>query len=223
MAVVVDATGTADSTATNGTSFNYTGITVGSGSNRALIFILVTSNAGGNFATGATATWDSGGTNQAMTVIKSQQATGDNNLGVVWIFGLRNPVAGNKTLAVAWTNANGHGACAISFTGVDQTSDAIAFPNSNSATATSGGLSLAITSAAGNIPITGATAGTISAPNQTQIFLDTVAIDDGGGQRAAGAASVTFTWTNGATQWAMAGCDVFASGSADVLMAQIWL
>lgn len=209
MAVAVDATGTVNSTSTAGTTFNYTGITVGSGSNRALVFLLAIS--GANTATGATAVWDSGATNQSMTLVKTLNYAGTNH-GTLWYFCLRNPTAGLKTLAVSWTGSAGHSACAISFTGVDQSSDANAFPHSNSATAANGTLSMAVTSATGNIPVVLGATGTISAPNQTQIFLDATAPDDAGGQRAAGAASVTFTWTNGsATTWGMVGSDIAAT------------
>jgi hypothetical protein len=203
MAVAVDATGTEQNSA-SATSLAYTGITVGSGSNRALIVTFGISN--GTAPTGVTATWDNGGTNQAMTSISSVA-----NGGITtFVYGLRNPIAGNKTLQIAWTNTNEISACAISFTGVDQVSDATAFPHNNSSTGSSTTASLTITSASGNIPVTSmATAQLPSAPNQTQIYLNTAMVNSYGAQRAAGSASVSFTWTITPTgNWCMAGCDV---------------
>lgn len=224
MSVAVDATGTEQTSGSSSTSLDYTGITVGSGSNSALI--LMFSLGFGNNATGVTATWDNAGTPQAMTLIKSAAFL---NTITTYVYGLRNPIAGNKTLHIAWTNVNEISACAISFTGVDQTSDATAFPNSNNATGSSAAPSINITSALGNIPVTSVGCeNPISAPNQTQIYADTALIFDYGAQRAVGAASVTFNWTAAPSgNWVMAGCDVAAaavvSAGANNLLSQIWM
>jgi hypothetical protein len=215
MAVAVDVTGTQADSGVNVTSFNYTGITVGSGSNRALVFLLYI-NGGGTAPASVTATWDSGGTNQAMTLITSKANA--NAVDIVYVFGLRAPTSGNKTLAVSWTNAATYAADAISFTGVDQTSDATAFPNPNTAQAVSTTPSVVITSAVNNIPV--AIAGTGNAftvPNQTTIFHDGLSAGDALGQRAAGAASVTFSCTNGNASWAYAGCDVAQVAAGGVI------
>lgn len=205
MAVAVDATGT-EQHASSVALLDYTGITVGSGSNRALIVIFGID--AGTLATGVSATWDNTGTPQTMTQIAS--ITNAGSVTSTYVYGLRNPTAGNKTLRIAWTNSNEISACAISFTGVDQTSDALAFPHSNTSTGSSATASLAITSATGNIPVTSVTTINVpSAPNQTQIYLNTTLVDSYGAQRGTGAATVTFNWTiTPSGQWLMAGCDV---------------
>lgn len=204
MAVAVDATGT-EQHGSAVTSLGYTGITVGSGSNRALVVTFGISN--GTAPTGVTATWDNGASNQAMTSIAATANT--------FVFALRNPIAGNKTLQIAWTNANEISACAISFTGVDQTSDALAFPHNNTSSGSSTTASLVITSATGNIPVTSVWMIQVpSAPNQTQIYLNSSLVNCYGAQRATGAASVTFNWTSTPSgTWLMAGCDVAAAGA----------
>jgi hypothetical protein len=218
MAVAVDATGTLKDSTTNVTSLSYTNITVGSGSNRGLILFLCI-NGGGSAPTGVTATWDSGVTNQAMTQrVTVANASNNSNL---YVFALRNPVSGAKTLAISWTNTANVSACAISFTGVDQTSDAIAFPNTNSATGNGTSASVVITSATGTIPVAlGVCIGTstLAAANQTQIYIDTAVVADNGGQRATGAASVTFSWSvTSAGNWAAAGLNVAAAAAATLV------
>lgn len=220
MAVAVDATGT---TATGGsvTTFDFTGITVGSGSNRALIYMIYFAG-GAAVPTGITVNWDQLGTPQAMTSLKTQTL---NTNELIAIYGLRNPTAGNKTLRATWTNAQTPTSDAISFTGVDQVSDATAFPNANNNSGVSTAASISITSATNNIPVvTGGTGNAFTVPNQTVIFHNGAGVGDHVGQRAAGAASVSFTSTNGAaTNWAYVGCDVAQVAVTDVLASQIWL
>jgi len=133
MAVVLDAVGAAASGTVSVSSFTYSGITVGSGANAALI---VAVNLNGTSSTGFSVVWDSGGTNQTMTQLGriTNAFAGD-----LLLFGLRAPTPGNKTLSVSWTTASRYTVNAISFTGVNQTSDAAAFTNFNSNDQTAGG------------------------------------------------------------------------------------
>jgi len=206
MAVTVDATGTKLIGGSSVASINYTGITVGSGSNMVLIVTLVL---GASASTSAwAATWDSGGTNQAMTLLKSQ-VTSTSGVATAVIFGLRNPTSGNKTLHLTWTGSQFPVVCAISFTGVDTTSDAAAFPNAVAGTTSS----LAVTSATGDIPVglIGA-AGSLTSLNQTSIYLDkTTSGADSAASRAAGASTVTFTATGATGSIAMVGVDIAQS------------
>lgn len=167
MAVVVDAVGTETHTAP-GTSATYTGITVGSGANRALVVAIVWGTGTGD-PTGRSVTWDSGGTNQAMTEIVFRGTGGNTSVG---IYGLVAPTSGNKTLAVSWTVSNESFIGAISFTGVDQTGGATSFPNS----ATSGTVAtLTITSSANDYVVCCYGSGTgIGTPTDTVIFDDSV-------------------------------------------------
>src|SRR5205823_5976953 len=129
MAVVLDATSTASTRSASGTTATHANLTVGAGlSNGALIFLAVTTSS----STGLTLTWDVAGANQAMTSIGSL-ATANS---VTYIFGLRNPVAGNKTLTANWTGTGQTTLYGISFSGVNQASDAAAFKNFNSVSAT---------------------------------------------------------------------------------------
>jgi|SRR5882724_215259 len=218
MAVTVDVTGTVLVGASSVTSINYTGITVGAGSNRALIVTLGLGNTA--LTSGWTATWDSGGTNQAMTLLKSQTHTSGANNDAGVIFGLRNPTSGLKTLALSWTTAQFPTVEAISFNGVDQTSDAAAFPNAiSNNTAT-----INVASAVGNIPVSLAVFSSLTAFSQTNLYFDATSSGaDSSASRAAGAASVTFTVTTPAGAQSLLGVDVAAAGAADVLMPQIWI
>lgn len=228
MAVAVDATGTAlTGSGVANTTLSYTGITVGVGANRALIFEVYWTGGAGAAPTGITMTWDNGGTNQAMTLLATSGTFQTNNVIQVW--GLRNPTSGNKTLAGAWTNANGFTCDAKSFTGVDQVSDATAFPtaNRNNATSTSTAAALTITSATSNwtVATVGSLNGTLSALNQTTDFHDSGGPGDHAGQSATGAATVAYTATvTPSSAWGYAGCDIAqVSGAADVLASQILL
>jgi hypothetical protein len=217
MAVAIDATGTEQHVGSASTSMTYNGITVGSGSNRALV-LLINIGAGSTLPTGVTAVWDNGGTNQSMTLITSLTQT--NTSVICYVFGLRNPTAGLKNLLVSWTNANEAFAAAISFTGVDQTSNAAAFPNPNTVTNTTSNAtcSLAITSASGNIPVaTMVGSSTVASTSQTSIYVDNAAgIQSYAASRATtGASTVTFTWSlSPAASSGAAGCDVAAAAAA---------
>jgi hypothetical protein len=132
--VVLDAFGAKHYTAA-GTSATYTGITVGSGTNRALV-IMVSWGTGGTAPASRSVVWDSGGSNQTMTEIGYI-----NNVSVttqVGLYGLVNPVAGNKTCAVSWTNSAESFVVGIGFTNVNQNGGSVSFPGfiSNVATAT---------------------------------------------------------------------------------------
>lgn len=213
MTVAISATGTKLIGGSSVSSINYTGITVITGDSGLIVSLATGVSAS---STAWSATWDSGGTNQAMTVLRSD-TQGTNNLVIV-VFGLRNPTPGNKTLALSWTGAGFPTVEAISVTGSDTTSDANAFPTANrtgnNSTAVTS-FSLAITSATGNMVFNAwaCSSFTASSPNQTIIYTDTTSSGaDSGSQRAAGAASVTCSANNGAstTNWAFSGIDIAA-------------
>lgn len=224
MAVVLDATGSADAAGGPSNTFTFTNITVGSGSNRALIAVLSGYDAGNDpDAPGTvTATWDSGGTNQNMPVITGAKYSGfgsSNNIYVV-LFGLVAPTSGNKTLSI---NVPGAGNSiffyldAISFTGVDQTGGATSFPHGTSANGNSTAPSVAVTSSSGNYTVACVQSDftNVSAPTQTSLYVDNSVINGGGGSYATGAATVTHAFTLAAAKiWGMAGTDVAASAGA---------
>lgn len=139
MTVTVNATGTKSYQASG---VNYTGITVAAGSNRALVLALCFDI--GSNPSAVAATWDSGGSNQAMTLIASRNAT--NNGKSSYLFGLVAPATGNLNLLISWTGGANVFAAAMAFNGVDQTGGVTSFPHSTSGTTAT----LTVTSATGN-------------------------------------------------------------------------
>jgi hypothetical protein len=139
MAVAFDAAGTTFIGQAAVTSVSQTFMTVGSGSNRALI-ALFEFGGGTSIPASLVCHWDSAGTNQAFTQITgatASQTTGGGTCCV--LFGLVAPTTGNKNFTASWTGARDAGVTLVSFTGVDQTGGATSFPNgtgnSNSGTA----------------------------------------------------------------------------------------
>lgn len=118
--------------------------TVSAGANLALVLTL---NFGNSAVSGITAVWDQGGTNQSMTQIVISQSPPASSV----IFGLRAPTVGNNlTLRISWTTVSEVFIAAICFAGVNQTSDAAAFPHT-ATSAGAGAATVTITSATGNI------------------------------------------------------------------------
>lgn len=187
--VTVNAVGT-ETYHTAVTTLNYVGITVAAGSHLALV---LTINFGSSTVSGVTAVWDSGGSNQAMTQIVIRQSAQASSV----IFGLRNPTAGNKTLLISWTGSSELYVAAVSFAGVNQTSDGAAFPHSNSGI---NAQTIAITSANGN-KVVGCQASGSSQGNTTgtQLYNDHTSgvIINAQGEYDNGAASVTIGSTSG--------------------------
>src|SRR6266704_349235 len=151
MAVAFDAKATAyaATTGTGVTTLSNNNLTVGSGSNRALIAVVTWVNTA--TPTSPSANWDTAGTNQAMTQIGSTIANGSDVHCA--LFGLVAPTSGAKNFTITWTNACGCYVDLIAFTGVDQTSVAVAFPHFNSATGSTSPASVTITSATGNYTV----------------------------------------------------------------------
>lgn len=181
--VTVDATGISNYTAA-GTSATFTGLTVGTGNAIVASFAFVASTAV-NFPTGITANWDSTGTPQAMTQLAIISAG-------FWctsaVYGLKAPTAGNKTLAVNWTNSNELFINVVSYNGVDQTTP---FPNQQSG---QGVQTIDVTSATGRIvQNTICNRNAITGITGTTIFDDNThgSNADGAANRDAGAATVT--------------------------------
>lgn len=223
MAVTFDAKCTADSLSNSATTITNANLTVGSGSNRALVALLAFGAV--TLPTGITVTWDSGGTNQAMTQITN--ATAASSAGSTVLFGLLNPTSGTKTLSASWTGASEVTLASVSFTLVDQTSIAVAFPHGNGATGSSTTPSVTITSATGNMTVASfqTNLGNINSTNGNNIFIDNNGtICDSAGNYITGAASVNLTASISLSgTWIAAGTDILASSSADVLSAQIWV
>lgn len=140
MAVALDVAGTGlQFGATLGsTGVSYTGITVGSGANRALTLGLFFDNA---TDVSPVAVWDSGASNQTMGSITSLTCVGGR---FIYLIGLVAPTSGNKTLKITWTGTISGYANAIAWTGANQTGGTTTFNNPQ--TASSGAVSpIAIT------------------------------------------------------------------------------
>src|SRR5258708_2292679 len=111
----------------NSSSFSNTGFgfTVGTGANRALVATMIWNR---SLPSGISITWN-GVACTLLTTINGSTTSGA-------IFGLLNPASGALTLAGSWTGAGPFCAMGVSFTGVNQTSIAAAFPNNNTASGT---------------------------------------------------------------------------------------
>lgn len=191
-----------------------------SASATAIAVILMSGN--GSALPTLTVKWDTATANQSFTLVPTT-TIGDANLSASGaIYGLVSPTtSGAKNITITMSPAGELHACAISFTGTDVTSVAVAFPHGNSATAASGTTSsVTITSAVNNMVIAGhfQNVGSFSAVNNTQI---TTAPDNSGpnigvaANRASGAATVAMTATFSPTgRWDSFGCDVLAAAGA---------
>lgn len=206
--VALDATGTKAKSTTGLTTYDFTGMTVGTGN-----ALIVTVTYGDVNVTGMTASWDNGGTPQSMTLLASQDQVF--NVGTTAIFGLRSPTAGNKTLRLNWTGSAQVFVDAISFTGVNVTSDATAFPVAGRTASVIGPTtspSLDVTSATNHMTVCATTnqGNNYSAATQTSMFIDnTGASINCAAAYASGAATVSFGWTSSASEKsAMVGVDV---------------
>ncbi len=104
-----------------------TGMTVGSGTDRALLVaITVAGVKGTDYANYLTVTWDYGSSNQQMTLIGSKVAS---NLNII-LYGLVNPASGSRTLRVQGSGGTAkYSIAAIAFNNVRQASVATAFAN----------------------------------------------------------------------------------------------
>lgn len=220
MAVAVDAVSTAvTNSGTAVTSFDQANLTITAAlSNPVLLYWAFTDTT----ATSLTLHWDSAGTNQLMTLIgQSAAVTG---VGIAYLFGLINPTSGAKNLHATWTTSGECSLFGASWSGVSQTSIASAFPNFNSATGNADPATVSITSAVGDAVVGSfIDLNSFNNPNNTSLFNDTAAnLYSCAGNRAAGAASpVAMTATLIVVDaWAAIGCDIAASGAADILRSQ---
>lgn len=213
-AVVFDANATATCTNNGVTSINCSTLTVGSGSNRALVCQV-------NFSLKTVASvalvWDNGGTNQAMTQIVAANGTGSVARAELW--GLVAPTSGAKQARLTWTGSSDVVINCVSWTGADQTGGTTSFAHSTSATGSATPAAITITSAVGNATMETSCmdAGTVTTTTQTSTFVDNNPTNiSTGGSRAAGAATVTHsrTVTGGPPHWVTVGVDIVAGGGA---------
>jgi hypothetical protein len=208
MAVSVDALCLARTTTGSGTSLSSTNLTVGAGATALLVFLTNTTAATSN----VTCTWDSGASNQACTSLAVQTATSV----YLQMFGLLNPVAGAKTLHLAWTTSSGAEIYSLSLKGNNTASIAAAFTGAQQVTASSSSVSVTVPGAVGDMSFAAftdnfATPVTLTAAGSTNLFTSNV-ITAWILSRAPGASpSVAWTGNPGGTgSWAAVGINVAA-------------
>ena len=191
--VVFDANSTAAAGGSSVTSLSNTTLTIGSGSNRALI---AQSGYGSRTLSITSCVWDPTGANQSLTLIRKQVHPSSGLSAELW--GLVNPVSGNKTLTCNYSGSVPFGSLnGLSYSGANQTGGATTFYNSNSTTGTSSSTTnVTISSTTGDAAVeVGIIGQNDSAFTQTLVF-DVNSSFGGYGQRAAGAASVSFGATS---------------------------
>lgn len=209
MAVSRDANASAPFEDSAVTIHEFSNMTVG-GSGDALVAMFLTGTAAGGITTAA---WDPGATNQTLSLITSLALGSGREL---YLYGLLAPTTGSKLLRFVTTNSVQSITNSTSYTGVNQTSIAAAFPNAVTNTGTGILVSLTITSASGNMTVDFFTAPVGAAvPTQTQLFfLSGAGSVDGGASEAAGSASNTHQWAIASAAWGVVGCDIAAAGGA---------
>jgi hypothetical protein len=179
-------------------------MTVGSGTNRALLVKLGGYTASGGISPVASVTWGA----QTLSLIAGYtysppQLAGSSYRVELW--GLVNPASGNQPVTVnyggAWTYWS---IDAIAFSGVDQTGGTTTFYNSASRGGIASPSGIGLTSAAGDAAtdVIAAPGQTLSNPSQTLEF-DVASI--GAGSYALGVSSPSFSWSISAPgYWASA-------------------
>jgi hypothetical protein len=202
-AVLVDATGTAVDQTGAATSATNSSLTVGAGSNRALVCVLEVNSA----MTSAAITWH---TTQNMVLISSYT---DSNTQTVSLFGLVNPDSGNNSAVATWTGATEAFLQCQSYTGVSQFGGSTTFAPAVCTHATSAAPSITVNSRVGDETVSGIVSGfsfSISAVSATQLFLlHGVGSIEGGGSFSAGSAANTMTGTLGGSDvWGMCATNI---------------
>jgi hypothetical protein len=179
--------------------FNFANLTIADGNNRALLAFIGLGIASAD----PTVTWNGA----LMTKITSSTAAG----GVIYLYGLVNPAAGNSALAVSFSQTTEIVVDAIAFNNVDQTGGAVTFPSfTNSGSGSSATLTTTNTSRDMAVAMFQAGSSLLSA-NQTQVFLSNALVYSSGGQySASNGGSPTFTYEVGGGPWAAIGATVKA-------------
>lgn len=216
MAVAFDAQGT-EFFANPGTEVLDSSLTVGTGSNRALVVAVLFTGADPGSPTSVI--WDVFGAAQSMTLldtIDSSSFSVSISPISMRLYGLVAPVSGNHILAINTFNSCGIDGIAVSFTGVLQTGGTDTFANAGHATATSASASVTIASATGDMLVGQYLANTfsaISAYNGTELYTSFINAGANGANYASGASSVAMTATlTGSLLWAAQAVNIVAAG-----------
>jgi len=217
VAVTVDAVATAPvHAATNVVTLTSNNQTVGAGSTLLLVFLSISGwNAGASAFAGH---WDTAGTNQTLTVVRSSVDANTNCYSV--ILAVVSPTAGNKTLTCTWTGANLAQMDSISLFGTVATSVATACVNAAGTNGITGAPSLPLTGTAGGANMSVAMVGvntvgitSLLTTGSTSIFIDNTNSAQIGCEAARAPSAASITWAglpNPNDSWSMVGCDVVA-------------
>jgi hypothetical protein len=218
MAVAVSSTGTAVYN-TSAATQNYT-FTVNASDTLAVFFIAQDAT-----QTITSVTWDSGGTNQACTLVGSEPCFTATH-GKIYIYAVVNPTSGTKTLSVVQGTATGLSAELQSYTGTVASSVAAACTNvlvakaasALDATGTKG--TAAQSGVSGDMYVSAyATSSSFTTLSNTTIYALVPAGNDASGNRVASTGtSIALTVNLSASgDWAAVSCDIAAAGAGDTL------
>ena len=184
------------------TANNTTGTAITANSNRCLIgvvgFTAVQATMGA-----VTVTWDADGTPQNLTQIA---AVNTGTFGSVYVFGLKNPTAGDLSYTVTWTGGNTVDVSlgGISLYNCDQTTG---WNNSGSDTGTGTSAASAVTTTSGDLVVVGhidQNASTITINAGTGAYTETNMNGNyGAGYQASSSTTSNVSWTLGSSvAWA---------------------
>lgn len=146
--------------------------------------------------------------------------------GFITLFGLRGPVSGNKVISASWLGGATTQVTfwAASWSGVNQASDAAAFPNFNTATGTGTQSSITITSGSGDATMAVHTTGNHSqnfnsVDNLTYATGTSAGVQNGGNTGNGSnyntlGSNTTLNGNMGSSTWGALGVDIAAAGGA---------
>lgn len=180
--------------------------TVGSNSDRVLVGYVAFKNSGVDPGTVAM-TWNG----VSMTAINNVSTPGGDHR--IYQFGLIAPATGNQTLLASWSGALGTVAVVLGAISIYSADQSTGWSNAATGTGTSTAMTLALTTASGDMAVAGtadhdATSATITAGTSDWDERDLAGNYEGGHNAAAGA-STSLSWTLGSSvAWAVAGVRV---------------
>lgn len=164
--VVVDAIDTTENANNSGTS-SYSGLTIGSGSNRALVAVLLFGGGNAGAASSISVTWNGVSLSQIIGPVSN------GTVGDIYIYGMVNPASGNHNLVVTWAGSSvGLWTSLISFTGANQTGGTTTFANAVSNTGSGSVPTINATNGANQVAV----AGFMSAANFTTTGAGTTSL-----------------------------------------------
>ncbi len=158
---------------TNSSSITDNSLTIGSGSNRALVYAIGFGWSTYSQPTGISVTWDSGGTNQSLSLLVQNVDSTGKRLTQIW--GIKAPTSGNKTLSVSWASTvDSVKIAGASFIDVNQAGGSTTF--NETATSSNGSVTISTTSNDANFVI--CNAGGLSSGGGVTIYRNSSGLTD---------------------------------------------